>query len=68
MTNSSIEINELTAGQLDEVDGGVKIGPVSIEYSRGCGCIDVSIAGLGGFFFGLGGAGLYAGDRSFKLY
>jgi hypothetical protein len=66
MTSSNT--HELTAEELDAAAAGVKIGPISVEWSKGCGCVDVSLAGVGGFFVGLGGAGAYSGDRFIRLY
>jgi hypothetical protein len=68
MMNSSNETCELTAGELDAVAAGVKIGPISIEWSKGCGCVDIGFAGLGGFYIGAGGAGASWGSHYIKLF
>jgi hypothetical protein len=68
MTKSSNETYELTAGELDTVAGGVKFGPITIEWSKGCGCVDVGFAGLGGFYIGAGGAGASWGSHYIKLF
>jgi len=54
--------NELNAGELDLVAGGLDIGPFHISYSAGCRCIDVGV-GDTGVYIGPNGAGWYSGDK-----
>lgn len=56
------EMRELGAAELDQVAGGLDIGPFHISYSRGSGAIDVGI-GDTGVYIGPNGAGWYSGDK-----
>ena len=60
-------IRAMTPAELDQVSGGAfNLGPIHIDYSKGCGCIDIGIGNVG-VWFGNGKAGWYAGDKSGRL-
>jgi hypothetical protein len=59
-TDSKDDIRPLGQNEIDAASGA------GISYSAGCGCIDISIGGVG-IWFGRNGAGWYAGDKAGRI-
>ena len=67
MTQSNKETRELSTEDLHLVSGGeFKLPTIRVDYSKGCGCIDVSIGGFG-IWIGRAGLGWSYGDQWGRL-